>query len=62
VELAEGEGDKTDMGVAEGVADAIEVSIGVAITVGHAANSQSGPTLPTLLPSGQSFASSVQAV
>jgi hypothetical protein len=29
--------------------------------LGHGANSQFGPVLPTALPSGQTFASSVQA-
>lgn len=40
-----------------GVGVALELDVGV----GQAANSHFGPVLPTLVPSGQSFASIVQA-
>ena len=38
------------------------VGTGVGVAVGHGANSQSGPTLPTAEPSGQIIASWVQAI
>ena len=38
-----------------------QFAVGPGVEVGHGANSQFGPTLPTLDPSGQSFASWVQA-
>ncbi len=37
------------------------LAVGLALVVGQAANSQFGPVLPTLVPSGQIFASWVQA-
>lgn len=57
VGLAEGEA----AGLAEGEDTGISVGLCKGIRVGHGANSQFGPVLPTVVPSGQTFASWVQA-